>query len=120
MKSYLPRAPPRGNGRFNMAEAKRSGVGEMLDQMIARAKERRVNQSKLGAEMRAVFRQGREDAWNHLIPAFPQIGLTREQGGSGFTDPTAYHRGFDREGGERARPNRHGTGREGKEPRHEG
>jgi hypothetical protein len=57
MKSYLPRAPPRGNGRFNMAEAKRSGVGEMLDQMIARAKERRVNQSKLGAEMRAVFRQ---------------------------------------------------------------
>jgi hypothetical protein len=70
-----------------MAEEKRSVMGEVLDNMAARANERRAEQPAFGAEMRAVFRQGREDAFNNLIPAFPQTGLTREQGAPG--SPTA-------------------------------
>lgn len=66
-----------------MAEEKKSVFGEIL-QGISKAQE---NQPKLGEEMRAVFRQGREDAWNSLIPAFPQQSPTRESGAPGTPTP---------------------------------
>lgn len=70
-----------------MSEKKPSALSETLEAMSAKVKENRANQPKVGAEMRAVFRQGREDAWNNLIPAFPQTGLTREAGAPGTPTP---------------------------------
>lgn len=37
-------------------------------------------QPSVGAELKAVFRGGREDAWSALIPAFPGQSVTREPG----------------------------------------
>jgi hypothetical protein len=42
-----------------------------------------AQQPSLGAELAAVLRGGREDAWSQLIPAFPGQQYTREQGAPG-------------------------------------
>jgi hypothetical protein len=49
---------------------------------------------KTGVEFDAVFREGREDAWNNLVPAFPgSQNYTREMGAPGTPTPG----GVDRE-----------------------
>jgi hypothetical protein len=66
-----------------MAEEKRSVMGEVLANLVAAQRDAPA----IGAELRAVFRQGREDAWNSLIPAFPQQSPTRESGAPGTPTP---------------------------------
>lgn len=51
-------------------------------------KQRQENQPALGAELQAVARQGREDLWNSIVPAFPgEMPLTREPGAPGTPTP---------------------------------
>lgn len=63
-----------------MAESHESALKEWI-------KGNRAQQPALGAEMVAVFRQGREDAWNKLIPAFPDQQYNREAGAPGTPTP---------------------------------
>ena len=63
-----------------MSKQQGSGVAAWL-------KERQANQPSFGAELRAMFRQGREDLLNNILPAFPGQPMTREAGAPGTPTP---------------------------------
>lgn len=59
-----------------------------LSRAVSKAAEAREAQPAFGAEVAALLRAGREDAWNNLIPAFPtNTAATREPGTPGSPTP---------------------------------
>jgi hypothetical protein len=84
MRFHRPRAPPLGafKRRPAMAE-KQSVMSEILQGISEKAAQWRAEQPSVLAEMKGTFREGREDAWNNLIPAFPSASPVREAGAPG-------------------------------------
>lgn len=75
-----------------MAEPERPASDAELKSWLSRAAskaaEAREAQPAFGAEVAALLRAGREDAWNNLIPAFPtNTAATREPGTPGSPTP---------------------------------
>lgn len=96
MRAPLARAPPRGKRRFTMAEEK-TGFGKLAEELRAKREANVEQRPKLAAELAGMWRQGREDAFNNLVVAFPQAGLTREQGAPGTPTPHAVDRSNEKE-----------------------
>ena len=60
----------------------------VLQQLKESVSEARAEQPSLKAEASAVFRAGREDLWNAMIPAFPDsMNASREMGAPGSPTP---------------------------------
>src|SRR5262245_17473986 len=69
MKPYRSRAPPRGKGRTTMSE-KKSVMGEVMENMKAKAKQRRAEQPAFRAQLGAMGREAAKDINSKLHEVF--------------------------------------------------